>query len=49
MKKYYIDYYDNTGDLCHIWVEASDKKSAESEARREWWDIAEIISIREGR
>lgn len=43
--KYYIDYYDNTGDLCHIWVEAGSKAEAENEARHEWWDIEEIISI----
>ena len=49
MKTYYIDYYDKSGDLCHIWVNASNKAEAESEARSEWWDIAEIIDIREGR
>lgn len=49
MKTFYIDYIDNTGDLCHVWVKAIDKQSAESEARSEWWDIAEIIEIREGR
>lgn len=49
MKKFYIDYYDKSGDLCHIWVNASNKAEAESEARSEWWDIAEIVSIREGR
>lgn len=49
MKTYYIDYYDKSGDLCHIWVNASNKAEAESEARSEYWDIAEIIDIREGR
>lgn len=49
MKTYYIDYMDKSGDLCHIWVNASNKAEAESEARSEYWDIEEIISIREDR
>lgn len=46
MAKYYVDYTDRSGDLCHIWVEASSKSDAESEARQEYWDIDEIISVR---
>ena len=49
MKTFYIDYYDKTGDLCHVWVEARDKEDDEEEARHEWWDIEEIISIRESK
>lgn len=49
MKTYYIDYIDKSGDLTHIWVEAYDKESAISEARSEYWDIQEIINVREGR
>ena len=49
MKTYYIDYLDKSGDLTHIWVEAESKQDAESEARSEYWDIDEILEIREGR
>ena len=45
MKKYYIDYMSKEGDLCHVWVNASSKQDAESQAKREYWDIDEIISI----
>lgn len=45
MKKYYIDYTDKEGDLCHVWVNADSKQDAESKVKREYWDIDEIISI----
>ena len=46
MKTYYIDYYDKSGDLCHVWVKAMNKQDAIEEARSEWWDIDEIIEVR---
>lgn len=45
MKRWYIDYNDKSGDLCHIWVEASSKEEAIETARHEWWDIDEIIQV----
>lgn len=44
--KYYVDYLDKEKDLCHVWVEASSESEARSEAKREYWDIDEIISVR---
>lgn len=45
MKKYYIDYMDKSGDLCHVWVNADSKQDAENQVRSEYWDIDHIISI----
>lgn len=47
MKKYIIKYITKDDDLCTIWVEASSKKEAKSEAKQEYWDIKEIISCSE--
>lgn len=43
--KFYVDYEDKEGDLCHVWVNASSKQDAEAHAKREYWDIENIISI----
>lgn len=45
MKKFYIDYVDKGGDLCHVWVMASSKEDAKIQARQEYWDIDSIISV----
>ena len=45
MKKYYIDYMDKSGDLCHVWVNADSKQDAENQVRSEYWDIDYIINI----
>ena len=44
--RWYIDYEDKSGDLCHIWVEAYDEQDAIENAKHEYWDIANIISVR---
>ena len=44
--RWYIDYEDKSGDLCHIWVEAYDRQDAIERAKCEYWDIANIISVR---
>lgn len=43
---YYIDYYDKSGDLTHIWVEANSKDEAIDMAHDEYWDIEEIVNVR---
>jgi len=43
--KYYVDYEDKGGDLCHVWVNAEYSYDAETTARNEYWDIDEIISV----
>lgn len=43
---WYIDYTDKSGDLCHIWVKAYDRQDAIENAKHEYWDIANIISVR---
>ena len=44
--RWYIDYEDRSGDLCHIWVEAYDRQDAIELARLKYWDISNIISVR---
>ena len=44
--RWYIDYEDRSGDLCHIWVEAYDRQDAIENAKHEYWDIVNIISVR---
>jgi len=43
--KFYVDYEDKGGDLCHVWVEADSSNEAESQVRDEYWDIERVISI----
>ena len=40
----YIPTYDPE-DICKIWVEASSKDEAIREAKSEYWDIKDIISV----
>ena len=47
MKNYIITYIDKSGDSCKIWMCANSKEEAKIEAKREYWDIKEIISCRE--
>ncbi len=50
MKTYYIDYISSSDhDVCHVWCEANSADEARSEVESEYWDIEEIISVREGR
>ena len=50
MKTYYIDYISSTDhDVCHVWCEAESKEQARSYVKSEYWDVEEIISVREGR
>lgn len=44
--KYYIDYTDREGDLCHVWIEANSKEQAIERAEDEYWDIEKIINVR---
>lgn len=43
--RWYCDYEDKHGDLCHVWCEADSKEEARSYFMSEYWDIKEIISI----
>lgn len=45
--KWNIDYMTSDGDYCHIWVHADTKEDAISEAYREYWDISDIINIKQ--
>ena len=44
--RWYIDYEDKSGDLCHIWVKAYDRQDAIEAAKLEYWDIVNIISVK---
>lgn len=45
MRRFYVDYSDKGGDLCHAWVFADSKQDAINQVKREYWDIDEIISV----
>lgn len=45
MAKYYVDYMDDTDDLCHVWVNANSKQDAIDEVNHEYWDVKQIISV----
>lgn len=47
--KYYVDYLDEHGDLCHVWVNASDEYDAEMQVKNEYWDVDSIISVRKAK
>jgi len=47
MKEWKVSYTDKEGDLSHVRVFADDKEDAKSEARREQWDIEDIIQVTE--
>ena len=47
MKKYIVKYTDKSGDLNSIWVAADSKEEAKYQARREYWDVDDIISCYE--
>ena len=44
--RWYIDYENKSGDLCHIWVEAYNEQDAIENAKHEYWDIVNIISVK---
>lgn len=43
--KYYVDYNDVHGDLCHVWVDADSTQDAIDQARDEYCDILDIIDV----
>ena len=45
MNKYIIRYNSSDGDTTSVWVYASSKEDAIREAKREYWDIDEIVSV----
>lgn len=47
MKTFFISYLDNEGDLCHVHVEAFDSGDAARQTRFEYWNVDEIISVKE--
>ena len=46
--KYIIDYRTLEGDLAHVWLDARSKNDAKEQLRREYWDVLEIIQIKNG-
>lgn len=47
MKKYYVTYEAKDGDYTKVWCYAESKDDAEREVRGEYWDISEIVDIKE--
>lgn len=47
MKEYVIKYRTLEGDMDNVIVEAYSKEDARVQLKREYWDVLEIINIRE--
>lgn len=47
MKKYYVSYNTTYGDYATVWVMAIDAEEAKYIVKREYWDVDEIVSVRE--
>lgn len=47
MKKYVIRYRTLEGDFESVIIEAYSKEDARVQLKREYWDVHEIMSIRE--
>lgn len=45
MKRYIVYYHDNSGDLSHVWTEASSKEEAIQNVKSEYWDCKEIVDV----
>jgi hypothetical protein len=43
--KFYVDYLDESGDYCHVWVDADSMDDAINQAKREYWDIDTIVNV----
>ena len=46
MKSFIITYRDFEGDVCRVSIEAGTKEDAKIQLKREYWDVNEIISVR---
>lgn len=47
MKNYKISYIDQEDDLCHVIIEADSKENAKYELTHDYWDVKQIIQIKE--
>lgn len=47
MKEYIVKYIDKDGDLCSVWVLATNREDAKRQARNEYWDIKYIVMVTE--
>lgn len=47
MKEYIIRYRTLEGDMDSVIIEAYSKEDARVQLKREYWDVHEIISVRE--
>lgn len=49
MKKFIIKYIDKSDDLSSVWVNANSREEAKQVARREYWDIKDIVMVTESK
>ena len=47
MAKWIIKYTDASGDLSGVWVEANTAEEAMDKAYREYWDIEDIVMVKQ--
>jgi type II secretory pathway component PulF len=47
MKNFIISYVTLEGDLSNVLIEAHSREDAKIQLKREYWDVREIIRVRE--
>lgn len=47
MTKWIVKYTDANGDLSSVWVEAKTAAEAKDIAYREYWDIEDIVMVKQ--
>ena len=47
MKEYVVRYITLEGDIDSVIIEAYSKEDAKVQLKREYWDVREILSVRE--
>ena len=47
MREYIIKYITLEGDTDYVIIEAYSKEDAKVQLKREYWDVREILSVRE--
>lgn len=47
MKEYTIKYVTLEGDVDTVLIEAYNKEDAKKQLKKEYWDVREVLSVRE--
>lgn len=47
MKNFIVSYVTLEGDSCNVLIEAYSREDAKVQLKREYWDVREILRVRE--